>query len=87
MTAAPSWATVWPLLRPGYILGVGVEASVQFAGERGFAFRLIQVHDWDPPYGFLWLDGYQLGVDSRADGRFRRSILVQPAGLKLLRRR
>ncbi|MFI7436243.1 hypothetical protein [Micromonospora haikouensis] len=56
-------------------------ASPQFV--QPILFRLIRVHaDWITYHGWTWLDGYQL--DARGDAVARRSIFVQPAGLRAL---
>ncbi|MER7267716.1 hypothetical protein ABT344_05350 [Micromonospora carbonacea] len=68
-------------LRCGDLLHVTGAASVQFV--RPILFRVIRVHeDWHTYHGWLWLDGYE--VDARGDAVARRSIFVQPAGLRRL---
>ncbi|MEV5818387.1 hypothetical protein ABUL04_21755 [Micromonospora harpali] len=65
----------------GDLLHVTRAASVQFV--RPIFFRVIRVHeDWHTYHGWLWLDGYE--VDARGDAVARRSIFVQPAGLRRL---
>lgn len=65
----------------GDLLHVTSAASVQFV--RPILFRVIRVHeDWHTYHGWLWLDGYE--VDARGDAVARRSIFVQPAGLRRL---
>lgn len=66
-------------VRPGDVVGVGTRASVQFAGGRGFVFRVIRVDDRPTYDGWVWLDGYQL--DARGDAQQRRTIFVRRAGL------
>jgi hypothetical protein len=66
--------------RPGEVVCVGERASVQFAGHRAFLFRVIRVHDWSTYERWAWLEGYQL--DEAGDAVARRSIYVQPAGLR-----
>nr|WP_232625049.1 hypothetical protein [Micromonospora sagamiensis] len=57
-------------------------ASVQFVTP--IMFRVIRVLDWVTYDGWVWLDGYQL--DRKGDAVARRSIFVQPAGLRVQRR-
>lgn len=66
----------------GSILAIGRAASVQFARGRGFAFRVLAV-DERAPNGWLWLRGQQL--DASGNEVEVRSILVQAAGLRVLR--
>lgn len=66
------------LPRSGNVLHVTRAASVQF-GEP-ILFRVIRIHDWPTYDGWCWLDGYEL--DSKGDAVVRRSIFVQPAGLR-----
>ncbi|MFV2107515.1 hypothetical protein [Micromonospora sp. LOL_015] len=73
-----------PEPRPGDVLVVGGEASVQFAGERRLRFRVISV-DPKPTYeGWLWVTGYVL--DKSGDAAERREIFVQRDGLYRLPR-
>ncbi|MFY1635124.1 hypothetical protein ACN27F_17930 [Solwaraspora sp. WMMB335] len=68
-----------PEPEPGDVLMIGPEASVQFAGDRGFRFRVISV-DSKPTYeGWVWLAGYIL--DRHGDATERREIFVQRRGL------
>lgn len=69
-----------PGLQPGDVVSVGRAASVQFAGDRGFNFRVIHVDDRQTYTGWAWLEGYQL--NSTGDAVERRSIFVQRAGLR-----
>ncbi|WP_320065288.1 hypothetical protein [Micromonospora sp. RTGN7] len=65
----------------GDLLHVTRAASVQFI--RPIVFRVIRVHDdWHTYHGWLWLDGYE--IDAKGDAVARRSIYVQPAGLRWL---
>ncbi|MER5704276.1 hypothetical protein ABT023_20380 [Micromonospora sp. NPDC002296] len=65
----------------GDLLHVTRAASVQFV--RPIVFRVIRVHDdWHTYHGWLWLDGYE--IDAKGDAVARRSIYVQPAGLRWL---
>ncbi|WP_431974738.1 hypothetical protein [Micromonospora haikouensis] len=67
------------MLRAGTLLYVTRAASPQFV--QPIFFRLIRVHaDRITYHGWTWLDGYQ--VDARGDAVARRSIFVQPAGLR-----
>jgi hypothetical protein len=65
-------------LRAGELVEVTREASVQFV--RPFLFRVIRVLDLVTYDGWVWLDGYQL--NAKGDAVARRSIFVQPAGLR-----
>lgn len=70
-------------LRAGDLVHVTRAASVQF--HRPIVFRVIRViDDWTRTAfdGWVWLDGYVL--DARGDAVERRSIFVQPAGLRRL---
>lgn len=67
--------------RCGDLLHVTRAASVQFT--EPIFFRVIRVHNWPTYHGWCWLDGYQL--DSGGQAVVRRSIFVQPAGLRKLR--
>ena len=64
----------------GDLVHVGAAASVQFAGDRAFDFRVIKVHDWPTYDGWIWLDGYELNPSG--DAVERRSIFVQVSGLR-----
>jgi hypothetical protein len=57
-------------------------ASVQFVTP--IMFRVIRVLDWVTFDGWVWLDGYQL--DKKGNAVARRSIFVQPAGLRVQQR-
>jgi hypothetical protein len=70
----------WPL-KAGDLVQVTREASVQFVNP--MFFRVIRVLDWVTFDGWVWLDGYQL--DKKGDAVARRSIFVQPAGLRVQR--
>jgi hypothetical protein len=72
------------MLRPGDIVLVGAEASVQFAGDRALMFRIIQVPALSTYDGWIWLDGYTIGKDGNAVER--RSIFVQRAGLRSIQK-
>ena len=73
-----------PIARPGQVLFVGRQASVQFDGDRGFNFRVIRVADEVTYTGWQWLTGYVL--DDVGEAVVRRSIFVQSAGLRPPRR-
>jgi len=65
---------------PGDIVFVDKSASVQFAGAKGFNFRVVRV-DEKPTYeGWAWLNGYQL--NTVGDAVAKRDIFVRPEGLK-----
>jgi hypothetical protein len=68
---------------PGCVIQVGLRASVQFAGDRGFTARVIRADPRPATYGWVWLDVYVL--DSAGNATERRSIFVQYAGLRLVR--
>ncbi|MEV0329437.1 hypothetical protein AB0H63_23765 [Micromonospora echinospora] len=71
-----------PLPRAGELVLVTRAASVQFVTP--IMFRVIRVLDWVTYDGWIWLDGYQL--DKKGDAIARRSIFVQPAGLRMQQR-
>jgi hypothetical protein len=68
------------LPRPGDVLRLGREASVQFAGASAIRLRVIHVDDRPTYRGWCWLDGYQL--DNSGEAVQRRTIYVQVAGLR-----
>jgi len=59
------------------VLRITAAASVQFRNP--MMFRVIRVHDWQVPDGWVWIDGYQL--DAAGDAVERRSVFVQLSGL------
>lgn len=65
-------------LRPGHVLRVGGDASVQFGGDRSSVFRVIKVGDRQTYDGWIWLTGYVL--DRAGKAVERREIFVQRAG-------
>ncbi|GIJ28817.1 hypothetical protein Vqi01_39790 [Micromonospora qiuiae] len=70
---------------PGDLVWVTRAASVQFA-RRPFVARVIRVRDDLITYhGWCWLDVYQL--NQKGDAVDRRSIFVQPVGLRLIDKR
>ncbi|MEU4568116.1 hypothetical protein [Micromonospora sp. NPDC023956] len=71
-----------PLPGAGDLVLVTRAASVQFVTP--MMFRVIRVLDWVTFDGWVWLDGYQL--DDTGDAVARRSIFVQPAGLRMQQR-
>ncbi|WJK41253.1 hypothetical protein O7608_02070 [Solwaraspora sp. WMMA2056] len=74
-----------PEPKPGDVLVVGREASVQFAGDRALRFRVISV-DRKPTYeGWAWVTGYV--IDRFGDAAERREMFVQRRGLYRLPRR
>ncbi|MCT2280768.1 hypothetical protein M3G91_24425 [Micromonospora chalcea] len=73
-----------PLPRCGDVVHVGQDASVQFSDLNAVDFRVIRVHTWRTYDGWVWLDGYVL--DTSGDAVERRTIFVQPAGLRPARR-
>lgn len=70
--------TVLP--RPGEILVVGAEASVQFAGDRAIVLRVVSVCRKPTYHGWCWLTGYVL--NRRGEAVDRREVFVRTAGLR-----
>lgn len=70
-------------LRPGDVLLVDRNASVQFAGDRALLLRVISVCDKPTYRGWCWLTGYV--IDRTGQALERREIFVQTAGLRLVR--
>ncbi|MEU4557397.1 hypothetical protein AB0F72_03345 [Actinoplanes sp. NPDC023936] len=68
-------------LRPGDVVHVGAEASVQFSGDRALTFRIIRVDARVTYDGWTWLDGYVLGPAGNA--LQRRRIFVRQEGLRV----
>jgi hypothetical protein len=66
-------------LRPGDVVRVGAEASVQFSGDRALTFRVIRVDPRVTYDGWIWLEGYVLGPAGNA--LQRRRIFVRQDGL------
>ncbi|WP_229398850.1 hypothetical protein [Micromonospora okii] len=60
------------------------EASVQFAGQPAFVFRVISVCPKPTYAGWLWVTGYQL--DGPGNAVAKREIYVRLAGLKRVHR-
>jgi hypothetical protein len=71
------------LPQPGDVLQVGGAASVQFQGERALTFRVIRVDPRRTYDGWLWIDGYVLGLNG--DAVERRVIFVRRSGLRKIR--
>ncbi|GAB3148523.1 hypothetical protein GCM10027290_33370 [Micromonospora sonneratiae] len=70
---------------PGDELWIGRPASVQFAGQPPFVFRVISI-DPRPTYrGWAWITGYQL--DEQGNAVDKREIFVRLAGLRRAVRR
>ncbi|WP_432959244.1 hypothetical protein [Micromonospora haikouensis] len=67
--------------KPGDLVQVTRAASVQFV--EPIRCRVVRMLDWITYDGWVWLDVYQL--DGKGDAVARRSIFVQPAGLRVLR--
>jgi hypothetical protein len=65
--------------RPGDVLRVGREASVQFAGDRALTVRLIAVSAAPTYHGWAWITAYVLDRHGRATDR--RELYVQLDGL------
>lgn len=68
--------------KPGDVLHVGSDASVQFGGDRSLIFRVIKVCDRPTYDGWVWLTGYSL--DRAGNAVDRREVFVQRAGLRLI---
>ncbi|MEU4691964.1 hypothetical protein [Actinoplanes sp. NPDC023714] len=68
------------VLRPGDVVQVGAEASVQFSGDRALTFRIIRVDTRVTYDGWVWLEGYVLGPAGNA--LQRRRIFVRQGGLR-----
>ncbi|HWS37295.1 MAG TPA: hypothetical protein VN408_31770 [Actinoplanes sp.] len=68
------------VLRPGDVVHVGPDASVQFSGDRALTFRVIRVDPRITYDGWIWLDGYVLDVEGAA--LQRRRIFVRREGLR-----
>jgi hypothetical protein len=66
--------------KPGDVLYVNRQASVQFAGDRTLIFRVIKVSDRPTYHGWIWLTGYVL--DQKGNALDRREIYVRTAGLQ-----
>ncbi|HEX8630788.1 MAG TPA: hypothetical protein VF755_21735 [Catenuloplanes sp.] len=66
--------------RPGEVVFLGPQASVQFGGGRQVVFRVIRVHDWTATTGWVWLNGYEL--DASGNAVERRTVFVQIAGIR-----
>ncbi|GIE66513.1 MULTISPECIES: hypothetical protein [Actinoplanes] len=71
------------VLRPGDVVHVGADASVQFSGDRALTFRIIRVDPRVTYDGWIWLDGYVLGPAGNA--LQRRRIFVRQEGLRTIR--
>ncbi|WP_320069579.1 hypothetical protein [Micromonospora sp. RTGN7] len=69
-------------LRPGAVVHIDGQASVQFGGERALRLRLVAVDDRPTYYGWVWLTGYVLGPGG--DAVAKRELYVQLGGLRLL---
>ena len=66
--------------KPGDVLLIDDEASVQFAGLRYLIFRVTKVDERTTYYGWVWLKGYVL--DHKGIAVEQREIFVQRHGLK-----
>lgn len=69
--------------KPGDVLLVDRQASVQFDGARSLVFRVTVVSKQPTYYGWVWLTGYVL--DRHGQAIERREIFVQHDGLRLAR--
>jgi hypothetical protein len=68
------------LPKPGDVLLIDDEASVQFAASRHLIFRVAKVREGTTYRGWVWLKGYVL--DRQGQAVEQREIFVQIAGLK-----
>ncbi|GIF15278.1 hypothetical protein Ate01nite_53100 [Actinoplanes teichomyceticus] len=66
--------------RPGDVVIVDGNASVQFADTRRLLFRVISVGDRPTYEGWAWLQGYSL--NSAGEAIERREIFVRHEGLR-----
>jgi len=66
-------------LKPGVVVHVDREASVQFI-VRPILFRIIRVGTARPDQDWVWMSGYQL--NAAGDATERRDIYVQRSGLR-----
>ncbi|GIF11438.1 hypothetical protein [Actinoplanes teichomyceticus] len=71
------------VLRPGDVVHVGADASVQFSGDRALTLRIIRIDPRVTYDGWIWLDGYVVGPAGNA--LQRRRIFVRREGLRRLR--
>ncbi|GIM87886.1 hypothetical protein [Salinispora arenicola] len=69
---------------PGNEVWISRDASVQFARQSSFVFRVISVCPQPTYPGWVWLTGYQLDGQGRAV--VRREIYVRLAGLRRVSR-
>ncbi|MDT0528624.1 hypothetical protein RM555_06415 [Micromonospora sp. DSM 115977] len=70
--------------RPGDEFWIGRDASVQFARQPRFVFRVISVCPKPTYQGWVWLTGYQL--DELGNAVDKREVFVRLAGLRAVRR-
>lgn len=66
--------------RSGDVLYISRAASVQFV--HPFYFRVIRKLDWITYDGWMWVDGYQLGLSG--DAVARRSLFVKTEGARVV---
>ncbi|WP_433313563.1 hypothetical protein ACQP0U_29970 [Micromonospora sp. CA-269861] len=64
-------------VKSGDVLHLTRAASVQFL--RPIFVRVIRLPDWVTYDGWLWIEGYELGM--KGEAVVRRSLFVQTAGL------
>ncbi len=67
--------------KPGDVLLIGAECSVQFAGDRALRLRLVNVDPRPAYHGWIWLTGYVLNKRGEATGK--REVYVQRAGIRV----
>ncbi|MEU7901414.1 hypothetical protein [Actinoplanes sp. NPDC049118] len=67
--------------RPGDVVRLTAEASVQFAGDRSILLRVISVDRRATYAGWVWLTGYTVG--KHGDATERREVFVRRAGLTM----
>ncbi|HEX8346251.1 MAG TPA: hypothetical protein VF657_16150 [Actinoplanes sp.] len=65
--------------RPGDVLKLTAQASVQFIGSGALTMRVISIDSRTTYVGWAWLTGYVL--DTHGNAVERREVFVQEAGL------
>ncbi len=84
MSADPRATALLRTPVPGDELVIGRDASVQFAAQPSFLFRVVSVCPKPTYLGWVWLTGYVL--NGQGDAVDKREIFVRLAGLNLVRR-
>ncbi|MEU5914205.1 hypothetical protein [Micromonospora sp. NPDC047527] len=68
--------------RPGDVVHIGPECSVQFSGGRHLRVRVVSVDDRPTYPGWIWITGYVLGPTG--DAIARRELYVRHTGLRVI---